>query len=142
MNTGGLRVISKATSDRVSNLPQIDTVARNEIDTLAETSCAGTNWIPLFFTGETVTVYGFKGDEKDSSIPVATCATKVITQSGIPYILICPAMLYYGASLSQSLINPHQLRQSGTLIHDNPTTAREDEFGLFIDNLFVPFNTT
>ena len=30
----------------------------------------------------------------------------------------------------------------GTLVHDNPTTDGEKEFGLIADNLFIPFQTT
>jgi len=122
-------------------LPHPDTIGRNEIDSLAETSCAGVNWIPLFYTGETVTVYGFKGNEADQSVPLATCATKIVTVNGQVYILICPQMLYYGTQLPRSLINPNQLRAAGTIVHDNPATDREDEFGLITENLYIPFQT-
>ena len=43
--------------------------------------------------------------------------------------------------LSQSLINPNQLWMSGTLVHDDPTTNGDKEFGLITDNLFIPFQT-
>ena len=140
-NQGAQRWINSASSNTLPNLPTPDTAGRNEIDSLAETSCAGTNWIPLFFTGQTVTVFGFNGASQDTNIPLATCATKVVTRSGTAFILICPQMLFYGRDLPRSLINPNQLRLAGTLVHDNPATAREEEFGLITDNLYIPFQT-
>ncbi len=93
------------------------------------------------YTGETVSVYGFKGDEHDASIPIATCATKVVTKTGITYILVCPNMLYYGRVLPRSLVNPNQLRAAGVIVHDDPTIDREKEFGLITDRLCIPFET-
>ena len=69
--------------------PPPDAAAQNEIDSPAETSCASSSWIPLFFTGDTVSVHGFNGNQLDTSIPIATCATKLVTNSGIPCILVC-----------------------------------------------------
>ena len=43
--------------------------------------------------------------------------------------------------LGRSLINPNQLRMSGTIVHDDPTTDGDKEFGLITDNLFIPFHT-
>ena len=77
-------------SGTVNELPLADTPGRNEIDSLADTSCAGQNWIPILFTGDTVNVFGYSGAQQDSAIPLATCATKIVTESGTPYILICP----------------------------------------------------
>ena len=50
-------------------------------------------------------------------------------------------MLCCGRDLSRSLINPNQLPLAGILVHDNPATAREEEFGLITDNLYIPFQT-
>lgn len=140
-NQGARRRISNATSNTVNELSPPDTLARNEIDSAAETSCAGANWIPLIYTGDTASVFGFNGKEHDRDIPFATCATKVIPKSGIPYILICPQMLYYGAQMPRSLLNPNQLRLAGTIVRDDPTTAREEDFGLITSNLYIPFQT-
>ena len=94
------------------------------------------------FTGDTVNVFGYSGAQQDSAIPLATCTTKIVTESGTPYILICPQMLWFGTKLSRSLINPNQLQMLGTLVHDDPTTDRDKEFGLITKNLFIPFHTT
>ena len=140
-NVGGKRRISKTTQDTLQNLGTPGQRGRNEIDSLADTSCAGINWIPLYFTGDTVNVHGYNGMEQDTSIPVATCATKVITEAGTFYILVMPQMLWFGNTLQRSLINPNQLRMHGTLVKDDPTIDGEQEFGMTTDNLFVPFET-
>ena len=136
------RRINKASSGTVNELPLADTPGRNEIDSLADTSCAGRNWIPILFTGDTVNVFGYSGAQQDSAIPLATCTTKIVTESGTPYILICPQRLWFGTKLSRSLINPNQLWVSGTLVQDDPTTDGDKEFGLITDNLFIHFQTT
>ena len=43
--------------------------------------------------------------------------------------------------LSRSLINPNQLQMSGALVHHDPTTDGDKEFGLIADNLFIPSET-
>ena len=131
--------INKVSSGTVNELPLADTPGQNEIDSLADTSCAGYNWIPPLFTGNTVNVFSCSGAQQDSAIPLATSATKIVTESGTPYIPICPQMLWFGTKLSRSLINPNQLQMLGTLVHDDPTTDGDKEFGLITNYLFIPF---
>ena len=140
-NASHVRRINKSSSASVNGLPTPETLGRNEIDSLADTSCVGKNWIPLLFTGDMVNVFGYSGVQHDSAIPLATCATKIVSESGSAYILICPQMLWFGTKLPRSLINPNQLRMSGTLVKDDPTTDGDQEFGLITDNLFIPFQT-
>ena len=113
------RWINKTNRNTLNNDPRHGCLGRNEMDTLADTSCAGKNWIPLLFSGTVVNVCGYNGKEADTSVPLATCATKVTTESGIPYILICPQMLYFGPKLDQSMIIQNQLRMSGTIVKDH-----------------------
>ena len=72
------RRINEASSGTVNELPLADTPGRNEIDSLADTSCAGQNWIPLLFAGDTVNVFGHSRAQQDSTISLVTCATKII----------------------------------------------------------------
>ena len=74
-------------------------MAQNQINSLADMSCAGVNWIPLFFTGNTVSVSGYDRRERSKGIPIATCATMVTIESGLQYILILPQMLWFGQQL-------------------------------------------
>ena len=87
--------INKASSGTVNELPLADALGSNEIDSLADTSCAGWNWIPLLFTGNTVNVLGHSGAQQDSAVPLATCGKKIVTESCTPCILMCPQMLWF-----------------------------------------------
>ena len=60
-NASNLRRINKSSSASVNELPTPETLGRNEIDSLADTSCTGKNWIPLLFTGDMVNVFGYSG---------------------------------------------------------------------------------
>jgi len=78
----------------------------------------------LFFIGENVTVFGFHGAQADQSVPITTCATKLVTASGQTCILICPQMIFYDTQLPQSLINLNQLHATRTLVDDSPIIDR------------------
>ena len=46
--------------------------------TMADTSCAGSNWLMLGDTGYTCDVFPFKeGYEAVQDVPIATCATLI-----------------------------------------------------------------
>ena len=139
VNGGNRRRINSTTTATVPHLPTPGSTARNDFDTLADTSCAGPNWIPLLFTGETVDTFDHHGSKQHSSVPIATCATLIYTSNGIPYILICPNMLWFGTALDRSLINQNQLRMHGIVIKDDPTAS---DFGIVTDNLFIPLQST
>lgn len=139
---GSAMRINKTNYEAVPHLSIAGSFGRNEIDSLAETSCAGANWIPLFFTGETVDVSDYHGALQHRAIPIATCATKLASHSGATWILIMPQMLYFGQQMARSLINPNQVRMSGTLVRDDPTLEGAEAFGLITEKLFVPFQTT
>jgi hypothetical protein len=97
-------------------------VGRNEMDSHADTSCAGANWKAIELTGLTCDVSPFTQDyDAVKDVPVATCATAVADESGETIILVCHQMLYFGTSLPHSLLNPNQLRLGGTPVRDDPT---------------------
>ena len=73
---------------------------------MAKTSCAGSNWVPVEFTGYTCDVYPYKGGyEAAKNIPVATCAMVVEGEDGSDFLLIGHEMLYFGRDMDRSLIN-------------------------------------
>ena len=96
--------------------------ARCELDTRADTCCAGINCRPIFFTGQQCEVHGFHDDFTPvSDVPIATVATTWSDPfTGRGYILIIHESLYFGSIMSHSLINPNQLRHYGVPVHDNP----------------------
>ena len=133
----------KAASMRdVTNMPLVADghPSRNEIDSAADTCCAGKNWTPIYFTGDTVDVLPFSPEHYDSvkQIPVATCATMITTQSGREWLVVGHEMLYFGSKMERSLLNPNQMRMHGIQLDDDPT---KDQFGITTPELFIPLET-
>ena len=109
---------------------------RCELDSRADTCCAGVNCRPLFFTGHHCEVHGFHDDFTPlPNVPIATVATMwndPITGQG--FILILHETLYFGKNMDHSLINPNQLRHHGLTVHDNPYDPSFDrKMGIEID---------
>jgi hypothetical protein len=117
--------------------------ARNELDTHANTCCAGANWSLLETTGEYCEVSPFLGSyEPVSEIPLARCCTVWTDQSdSSEYLLVGDQMLWFGTCLPHSLINPNQLRALGLYVNDDPFNNTR-KFGIKADNIFIPFDTT
>ena len=115
---------------------------RNEMDTMADTSCAGPNWRVLELTGTVCDVQGFMNDGNSlKNVPIATCATVAVEQdTGQEIILVGHEMLYFGKKLERSLINQNQLRYAGVKVRDDPTRVKEDGFGLTAASIHIPFN--
>ena len=112
---------------------------------MAETSCTGSNWVPVEFTGYTCDVYPYKGGyEAAKNIPVATCATVVEGEDGSDFLLIGHEMLYFGRDIDRSLINQNQVRHH---IHHRSGTVQDDytrsdvPFGINTGDAFIPFYT-
>ncbi|KAL7532807.1 hypothetical protein ACHAWF_006766, partial [Thalassiosira exigua] len=115
------------------------TNARNELDTRADTSCAGVNWRPLSYTGQCCDVSGFHDDfSKLPNIPIATVASTHRSIDGTKSILIMNEVLYFGGKLDHSLINPNQIRHYGIAVSDNPFDA-DKPLGIDHDQDFIPF---
>ena len=105
-------------------------MARNELDTDADTSCAGANWALLEYTGEICEVSPFLTTyDPIQEIPVARCCTVWTSdQTGIDYLLVGDQMLWFGTLLPNSLLNPNQIRAFGLEVFDNP--FNDQEFGI------------
>jgi hypothetical protein len=142
------RIIGRVRHDRDTAVPFITTAgtfARNELDSHADTSCAGANWSLLQHTGQLCEVNPFLSSyDPVREIPVARCGTVwTCDVTGRDYLLVGDEMLWFGTQLQHSLINPNQVRSSGLKVHDNPF-ATSAPFGIeFAGNgVFIPFNTT
>ena len=116
-------------------------VGRNEMDTMADTCCAGRNWILLETTGMECSVNDFAGNRVGStSVPVGTCATVVREQStGAEVLVIGHQMLWFGNKLDKSLLNQNQIRHAGHAVRDDPTQGAREGFGFWADGLHIPF---
>jgi hypothetical protein len=124
------------------NTPTPGFMARNELDTRADTICAGANFCCLRPTGMTCSVQGFhQSFEPIPEIPVATVATAWDDQNtGQTYILIIHQALYFGTQLDHSLINPNQIRVTGIPVCDDPYD-RHRHLGIDLGDVQIPFYT-
>jgi hypothetical protein len=108
--------------------PKPNTIAANEMDSNADTCCAGSNFIVLALTRRTADVYRYDSSYKPLlNVPIASAATAYDDpHTGQTYILIINECLYYGTKLGHSLINPNQLRFGGTPVWDNAFDMNHD----------------
>ena len=118
-------------------------ISRNEMDTHADTCCAGSNWSVLEYTGQLCEVTPFLSSyEPVSEIPIARCCTVWTNQSdSSEYLLVGDQMLWFGNQMTNSLINPNQLWAYSLIMNDDPFDHTRD-FGIDGDNIFIPFDTT
>ena len=117
-------------------------IGKNEIDNHADTICAGSNWIVLEFTGEYCNVSPFSAEyEPLENVPIAQCATVYTYDStGATVLLIADQVLWFGDKMSTSLINPHQLRDNGIGVCDDPWDPYRP-VGIEADQGFIPFSS-
>jgi hypothetical protein len=94
--------------------------ARAEIDTRADTLCAGSTFLLHESTGKVVDVTGFHDSlESIKGIQVGTCVTAIdLTNETI--IASFPQSLYFGDSMENSLIPPAQLWDNGITVNVVP----------------------
>ena len=99
------------------------TIGTNELDTNADTCCAGSNFIVLSMTRRTADVYPYDSESYKPlhNVPIVSSATAYTDPiTGHTYILILNECLYYGTKLDHTLINPNKLRHFGCPVWDNP----------------------
>lgn len=143
--TSGPRTIAQAIKrQKVAerNQPTPGHIARNELDTRADTICAGANFLCIRPTGMTCSVQGFhQSFAPIPEIPVATVATAWDDPvTGQTFILIVHQALYFGTQLDHSLINPNQIRITGIPVCDDPFD-RYRNLGIDLGDFHIPFQT-
>lgn len=115
--------------------------SRNELDTRADTICAGANWRLISTTGQCCDVMGFHDEFAPiKDVPVARAATAWRDENGATYIIIANEVLFFGPEMDHSLINPNQIRHCGIPVSDNPYDATK-ALGIDHDEAFIPFQT-
>ena len=136
------RIIGQAKRDpgRFANPTTTGHIARNKLDSQADTCCAGTNWTPMLYTGENFEVSPFLSTyDPVQEISIARCYTVWTLDEGKVYLLLGNEMLWFGNMLGDSLINTIQLREYGLLVKDDPFNS--NEFGIDADEDFIQFDT-
>ena len=120
-------------------------MAQNELDTHADTYCAGANWSPMELTGEICEVNPFLASYQPAgtgdSRPVARCSTVWTDQiDSMEYLLVGDQMLWFGTLLPNSLINPYQMLAAYELkVYDDPFDTSQINSDV---PLLIPFKTT
>ena len=110
--------------------------ANNELNTRANTICAGTNWRILSASGQCCDVYGFhKKINGIEYMPIARVDTLIRDEHVRVHILIVNQALYFGASLDHSLRNTNQIS-----VYDDPYNSGRD-FGINHEDQFILFKT-
>ena len=144
----GQRFISSARTDRPAPLYDYNKRARAEIDSRADTVCAGSTFKLLEESSQYCVVSGFHSDmEPMQNIPVATVATAfddLVTQA--TYILVFFEALYFGDSMEHLFVSPMQLHHNG--LHVDQTPRQYDpnsNHGISFPSdedadLFIPFH--
>ena len=141
----GERFISSTRTNRSAPRYDYDKRARAEIDSRADTVCAGSTFKLLEESSQYCVVSGFHSDMAPmQNIPVATVATAYddpVTQE--TYVLVFFEALYFGDTMEHSLVSPMQLRHNGLRVDQTPrqydansnhgiTFPKDDEHDLFI----------
>ena len=118
---------------------------RCELDSHADTGCAGADCHVEFISEETVNVYPFSSESNSvSNIPIGTVIYAVQdSRTGKTVLLVMHEQLIFGDRLPISLVNPNQLRSCGISVDDVPkqfshqsthsiSVPREDDVALNI----------
>ena len=96
--------------------------SRCEMDSHADTTVCGANFVNIGSTGETVEVSPFSTEyESIPDIPIASCATAYdCPRTGETIILVFNEAMYFGSRMGTSLLCPNQIRDFGHGVHDIP----------------------
>ena len=103
-------------------VPEESTVGTIELDSHADTTVFGRNFLVISYTGRECDVLPYTDTyESVKGVPIVTAATAWTCQdTGQTYILILHEGLWMGDTMPNSLINPNQLRAYGCMVQDNP----------------------
>jgi hypothetical protein len=88
--------------ESINNNTVVGHIARNELDTHADTCYAGANWSLVELTGEVCDVNPFLDSyhQPIQEIPVARCCTVWTNQDeSVKYLLVGDQMLWFGTQL-------------------------------------------
>jgi hypothetical protein len=92
-----------------------------ELDSHADTSCAGKACRILEYTNKTCTVNSFSDQlQQLHEIPIVKAATAYDAPNGEVYIIILNQALYLGEHMEHSLLCPNQARSNGVIVNDVP----------------------
>ena len=96
--------------------------ARMEMDSHADTCCAGSSFRLIEYTGQTCTVAPFTTTLSElKDVPIVKAATAYDDPiTGETLVLVLAQALWFGDKLENSLICPNQLCNNGLKVEDTP----------------------
>ena len=131
----------KINAIHIENKTIVGNQARTEMDTRADTSCAGINFWLHELTGQTCTVAPFSATyEPILDVPIATSLTAYTDRYGRTWILVFNKVLWFGSSMDHLLVNPNQIRMTGTPVSDDPFYSTR-AIRIKHEDVFIPFRT-
>jgi hypothetical protein len=93
-----------------------------ELDSRADTCCAGSTFKVIEYTGQICNVYPYCPKYKPrTDIPVVKAVTAYDHPNGDTFILCLNQALNFGDKRPNSLLNQNQLRYNGIVVNDCPT---------------------
>jgi hypothetical protein len=97
-------------------------INRSELDSHADTCCAGPNTEPFAYSDESVNVSPFSETYQPlKDVPIASVVTVYDDPTnGTAIFLVIHEALYFGDTISQTLLCPNQMRAHGLKVEDTP----------------------
>jgi hypothetical protein len=121
-----VRQIGSMTGALNHDLPDTGPV---ELDSHADTCCAGSNCVVLEYSSKSCNVIGFNRDNPSDqllNVPIVKAVTAYNAPTGQTFIIVIPQALYLGDLITYSLLCPNQLRQYGIIVDDVPRHLAPD----------------
>ena len=117
---------NKTAKTEYQHRPQSTSHGCIELDTHADRTVLGSNYVVLSYTGKECEVSPYSSQyEPVWNVPVVTGATVwTNTTDGTAYLLIFLESLWMGDKLDHTLVNPNQLRAYGISIQENPFNTK------------------
>jgi hypothetical protein len=111
-----------------------------ELDSHADTIVFGSNAIIMQYMSRDCNVSPYADSyEPIRNVPIVTGATAVTSQiTGETLILFFNKVVWMGAQLDHSLINPNQLRHHGIVVQDNPYADTSMHLASHNDEFIMP----
>jgi hypothetical protein len=111
-------------TETMLNFSNAGNVAKNELDSHADTICADKNCMLMYYTNRACDVMPFS-DSYDAwtDVPIVTaCTAYQFPKMGQVYIFVLNKALWFGdeSGMDHTLLNPSQLRNYQIDVYDNP----------------------
>jgi hypothetical protein len=119
------------TTDATLNFSNAGNVAKNKLDSHANTICAGKNCMLMYYTNRACDIMPFSDTyDAKTDVPIVTaCTAYQCPQTGQVCILVLNEALWFGdeGGMDHTLLNPNQLRNFQLDVHDtNPFDRTTD----------------